>query len=78
MLTTIQRTFKNGTVVLDEVPGCLDDARVLVTFLQTPREASPIPNLTRPEVAEMRDRLAAWEADWNAPGMEAYDGYAVN
>ena len=73
MLTTIQGTFKNGTVVLDEAPGCLDDAKVLVTFLQLPHQASPVPNLTRLEVAEMRDRLAAWEADWNAPGMEAYD-----
>ena len=73
MLTTIQGTFKNGTVVLDEVPGCLEDAKVLVTFLQAPRASSSVPNLTHPEVAEMRDRLAAWEADWNAPGMEAYD-----
>ena len=73
MLTTIQGRFKNGTVVLDEAPGSVEDAKVLVTFLETPRETSPVPNLTRPQVAEMRDRLAAWEADWNAPGMEAYD-----
>ena len=25
------------------------------------------------EAAELRGRLAAWEEDWNAPGMEAYD-----
>ena len=25
------------------------------------------------EVAELRGKLAAWEEDWNAPGMEAYD-----
>jgi len=25
------------------------------------------------EAAELRGRLAAWEDDWNAPGMEAYD-----
>ena len=73
MLTTIQGTFKNGTVVLDETPGCVDDAKVLVTFLTEPLAASPVPNLTRGEIAEMRDRLAAWDADWNAPGMEAYD-----
>ena len=29
--------------------------------------------LTLHEAAELRDRLAAWEEDWNAPGMEAYD-----
>lgn len=73
MLRTIQGTFKNGAVVLDEPPGCADDARVLVTFLAESLAASPVSNLSRVEVAEMRDRLAAWEADWNAPGMEAYD-----
>lgn len=73
MLRTIQGTFKNGSVVLDEPPGCADEAKVLVTFLAEPMAASPVPNLTRVEVAEMRDRLAAWDADWNAPGMEAYD-----
>lgn len=25
------------------------------------------------EVHETRARLAAWEEDWDAPGMEAYD-----
>jgi len=28
---------------------------------------------TRREAAEARGRLAAFEEDWNAPGMEAYD-----
>jgi hypothetical protein len=30
--------------------------------------------LTLREAAEVRGKLAAWEEDWNAPGMEAYDG----
>jgi hypothetical protein len=29
--------------------------------------------LTLRESAEMRGKLAAWEEDWNAPGMETYD-----
>jgi hypothetical protein len=29
--------------------------------------------LTLHEAAELRGKLAAWEEDWNAPGMEAYD-----
>jgi hypothetical protein len=29
--------------------------------------------LTLQEAAELRGKLAAWEEDWNAPGMEAYD-----
>ncbi len=34
--------------------------------------AAPSP-LTMHEAAEWRGKLAAWEEDWNAPGMEAYD-----
>jgi hypothetical protein len=30
-------------------------------------------SLTLRESAELRGKLAAWEEDWNAPGMEAYD-----
>ncbi|HEV2436705.1 MAG TPA: hypothetical protein VG077_11965 [Verrucomicrobiae bacterium] len=33
----------------------------------------PSAPLTLRESAEMRGRLAAWEEDWNAPGMEVYD-----
>ena len=29
--------------------------------------------MTEAEAAEMRAQLGAWEQDWNAPGMEAYD-----
>lgn len=29
--------------------------------------------LTLHEAAELRGKLAAWEEDWNAPGMEVYD-----
>ena len=29
--------------------------------------------LTLREAVELRGKLAAWEEDWSAPGMEAYD-----
>jgi len=29
--------------------------------------------LTLREAAELRGKLAAWEEDWNAPGMDVYD-----
>ena len=38
-----------------------------------PAAEAPTPLLTLQESSEIRGKLAAWEADWNAPGMEAYD-----
>jgi len=35
-----------------------------------PTASSP---LTLHEAAGLRSKLAAWEKDWNAPGVEAYD-----
>jgi len=29
--------------------------------------------LTLQEAAAMRGKIAAWDEDWNAPGMEAYN-----
>lgn len=37
---------------------------------QYPSAASSL--LTLHEAAELRGKFAAWEEDWNAPGMEAY------
>ena len=31
------------------------------------------PPFTVRELAELRGKLAAWDDDWNAPGMESYD-----
>jgi hypothetical protein len=33
----------------------------------------PFAPLTLRESAEVRGKLAVWEEDWNAPGMEVYD-----
>jgi len=62
-------------VELLEKPEHVDEARVIVTFL--PESIGPVggPSFTPDEVAELRGKLAAWECDWNAPGMEAYDDY---
>jgi hypothetical protein len=73
MLTTIPGTFKSGAVELDESVAGLPEGPVLVTFL-APGSATPgAPSLTAEQVADLRGRLAAWDEDWNAPGMEAYD-----
>jgi hypothetical protein len=72
MLKTIPGTFKSGVVRLGESVAGLPEGPVLVTFLESSPSGSP-PGLTPDQVADLRGKLAAWEEDWNAPGMEAYD-----
>ena len=73
MLKTIAGTFKSGVVRLDEPASDVPEGPVLVTFLPPSANGLGAPSLTSEQVAELRGKLAAWEEDWNAPGMEAYD-----
>jgi hypothetical protein len=72
MLRTVVGTYKSGVVQLNELASDLPEGKVLVTFLET-EEGSGSPSLSPAQIAELRGKLAAWEDDWNAPGMEAYD-----
>jgi hypothetical protein len=75
MIQTVDGVFRNGKVELLEVPANIKEARVIVTFL--PRDIGPAaePSFTPEEMADLRGKLEAWEEDWSAPGMEAYDDY---
>jgi len=73
MLKTLPGTFKSGVVELAESAAGLPEGPVLVTFLAANQPNADGPGLTPEQVAELRGKLAAWEKDWNAPGMAAYD-----
>lgn len=75
MIQTVEGLFRNGKVELLQEPDNISEARVIVTFLPDHIRSAGAPTFTPEEVAELRGKLAAWEEDWNAPGMEAYDDY---
>lgn len=75
MIQTVEVVFHNGKVELLEEPDNIEEARVIVTFLPPALGPEGGPSFTPAEVADLRGKLAAWEQDWNAPGMEAYDDY---
>ena len=73
MLTTVEGIYQDGKVELLEIPRDVNKARVIVTFLPPNQGRSQPPRFTAEELADLRGKFAAWEEDWNAPGMEAYD-----
>jgi predicted DNA-binding antitoxin AbrB/MazE fold protein len=77
MVKCIEGIYRNGKVELLEPLGEKEGARVLVAVLPNGSEIAPAPSLTHDDLAELRGKLAAWEDDWNAPGMEAYDNYSA-
>ncbi len=72
MSKSVEGIYRDGKVELLEMPEETDEARVIVTFLPTRYPKSNPPVFTEAEIAELRGKLAAWEEDWNAPGMEIY------
>ena len=75
MTAMVAGVYKAGKVELLEEPHNIAEARVIVTFLPVVAGPEGGPSFTPEEVADLRGKLAAWEDDWNAPGMEAYDDY---
>jgi hypothetical protein len=75
MLKAVQGVYRDGKVELLETPPDVKEAKVVVTFLPAKGESRVDPPLTEEELDDLRFKLASWEDDWNAPGMEAYDDY---
>jgi len=73
MLKSVEGIYRDGKVQFLEAPPEVPEARVIVTFLPSSPGRRQPPDFTPEELAELRGKLAAWEEDWNAPGMEAYD-----
>jgi hypothetical protein len=73
MLKTVPGTFTDGVVKLNEPVSGLPEGPVLITFLAGNPENPGSRRLSAEQAAELRGKLAAWENDWNDPGMAAYD-----
>ena len=69
-MSTAEKIFQKAQVLPKEAQETL--LRIAEKMAEDPRPTASSP-LTLREAAELRGKLAAWEEDWNAPGMEAYD-----
>ena len=69
-MSTAEKIFQKAQALPKEAQETL--LRIAEEMAQEYPQTASSP-LTLREAAELRDKLAAWEEDWNAPGMEAYD-----
>lgn len=74
MLKTIEGIYRNGIIELAERPGDVpNEARVIVTFLETKWVDLQTRGIEEVQAAELRTRLAAFAEDWDSPEMDVYD-----
>ena len=73
MLQSVEAIYRDGKIEFLEKPPAVQESRVIVTFLENGTTKPQPPQFTPEELADLRSKFAAWEEDWNAPGMEAYD-----
>ena len=72
-MLTIEGTYKNGQVVLEETPADVVEAKVLVTFLDTKEIDLAERGINQEQAAELRAKFGAITEDWNRPEMDIYD-----
>ena len=74
MLKSIEGIFRGGKIELLEPAPSAGESRVLVTFLPP---AGPVllkdRGIDQAQAADLRQRLAAFSAEWNSPEMDVYD-----
>jgi hypothetical protein len=74
MLQSVRGVYRNGKIELSEKVPDIETAEVIVTFIPNSQSTKLAERGFSPEqIIELRERLATFEEDWNAPGMEAYD-----
>lgn len=75
MSKTIDGIYRDGKVELAEVPTDIEEARVVVTFLDDGVVDLREREIDEKQAAELRARLSAFAEDWERPEMEAYDAF---
>lgn len=75
MLTSVRGRYLNGQIELYETVSDIEQAEVIVTFIGTSLQPGSLQEygFSHGEAMILRQQLATFEDDWNAPGMEAYD-----
>jgi hypothetical protein len=72
-MLTVEGIYKDGKVELAEKPVQVNQARVLVTFLESNGIDLRAQGLDEAQAAELRARLKTFAEDWELPEADIYD-----
>lgn len=79
MLTSIVGVYRDGQIILAEVPRNLpNETRVIVTFLAPASIDLPERGIDVIQAADLRTRLRTFAEDWDTPEMDIYNDYEAN
>ena len=78
MPKSVEGVYRDGKIELDEFPGDVrDEARVIVTFLETSFINLQGRGIDEAHAAELRAHLESFGEEWNSPEMDLYNNYDV-
>ena len=60
---------------MEKPDEAIEEAAVIVTFLDARSISLPDRGIDPKRAAELRDRLSAFAQEWNSPEMQVYDDY---
>ena len=71
-MSTAEKIYQTALALPEPAQAAVLHVIEVLAQNSTSKAATESP-LSQEEIAELRARLAGWEQDWTAPGMEAYD-----
>jgi hypothetical protein len=79
MLTSIVGVYRDGQIILAEVPRDLpNETQVIVTFLDPPTIDLSVRDIDPDQAADLRARLRTFVEDWDRSEMDVYNDYDAN
>lgn len=76
MLTTVEGVYRDGKIELvEQPPNVHNEARVIVTFLESGQIDLASRGIDHAQAAELRVRLGTFADEWDSTEMDIYDNY---
>ncbi|MGI8638966.1 MAG: hypothetical protein ACR2MG_03340 [Pyrinomonadaceae bacterium] len=73
-MLTVEGIYKDGKIELLEKVSDVEQAKVLITFLENSDIDLKTLEISEKEAGELRAKFAAFE-DWNDPALDVYNDY---